>query len=78
MLKVFLSMVDIVNLITSADDSGNVLLECRGLSPIIVVIPNIQEVRHEAEKAARTNDEIRTLLHKLRPHNKKLTYSEND
>ena len=60
--KAFISISDAMRLITSTNDKGHVLFECRGLSPVEVIVPNIQEVRIMVQDAAKTNDEIYTFL----------------
>lgn len=44
--KCWLGTIDALNLINSADKNGNVLFECKGLSPVLINFPNIDEVRN--------------------------------
>ena len=60
--KVWTSPYEAMSLINAADNEGHVLFECRGLSPVEVIISNIEEVRIMVNEAAKTNDEIFTLL----------------
>lgn len=60
--KVWISPYGAMSLINAADNYGHVLFECRGLSPVEVIISNIKEVRIMVNDAAKTNDEIFALL----------------
>ena len=62
---VFLSASDVINLITSADNTGCTHIESRGLPPIKVVFPNIQAVRTILEKEASTNDELNAIMQRV-------------
>lgn len=63
--RCFLSISDALNLITHADNNGQVFFECRGLPPMAIIIPNIQEVRNILEKEARRNDELKVIMERM-------------